>query len=84
MSPRKKNLETSSSEDVTSTSSGWEENSKLTPFLYLSLDIPPTPLFKDSQGGLVIPQVPLFEVSYNFYFIICFHNLFSDIKENRR
>ncbi|CAK4174807.1 unnamed protein product [Aphanomyces euteiches] len=32
------------------------------PFLHLSLDLPPTPLFKDSQGGNVIPQMPLFTV----------------------
>lgn len=44
----------------------WEEKVQLSPFLYLSLDIPPTPLFKDSQGGLVIPQIPLFEVLKKF------------------
>ncbi|TMW60496.1 hypothetical protein Poli38472_000538 [Pythium oligandrum] len=33
-----------------------------TPFLMLSLDLPSTPLFKDSQGGNIIPQVPLFTV----------------------
>eukprot|EP00750_Incisomonas_marina_P009028 INCI15777.1.p1 GENE.INCI15777.1~~INCI15777.1.p1 ORF type:complete len:358 (+),score=66.93 INCI15777.1:465-1538(+) len=27
------------------------------PFLFLSLDLPPTPLFKDSEGGKLIPQV---------------------------
>ena len=32
------------------------------PFLYLGLDIPPAPLFKDSQGGKVIAQVPLYEL----------------------
>ncbi|OQS07875.1 U4/U6.U5 tri-snRNP-associated protein [Thraustotheca clavata] len=37
-----------------------------TPFLFLSLDLPPTPLFKDSQGGNVIPQVPLFTVLEKF------------------
>ncbi|KAF0712860.1 Aste57867_4627 [Aphanomyces stellatus] len=36
------------------------------PFLYLSLDLPATPLFKDSQGGNVIPQVPLFTVLEKF------------------
>ncbi|RHZ21986.1 hypothetical protein DYB28_003291, partial [Aphanomyces astaci] len=36
------------------------------PFLYLTLDLPPTPLFKDSQGGNVIPQVPLFTVLEKF------------------
>ncbi|DBA02478.1 TPA: hypothetical protein N0F65_010950 [Lagenidium giganteum] len=33
-----------------------------TPFLLMSLDLPSTPLFKDSQGGNIIPQVPLFTV----------------------
>nr|CCA15538.1 U4/U6.U5 trisnRNPassociated protein putative [Albugo laibachii Nc14] len=33
-----------------------------TPFLFLSLDLPTSPLFKDSQGGNVIPQVPLYTV----------------------
>ena len=40
----------------------WEEKVMASPFLYLTLDIPPTPLFKDSEGGLIIPQIPLFEV----------------------
>eukprot|EP00602_Paraphysomonas_sp_CaronLab_P000725 CAMPEP_0185027716 /NCGR_PEP_ID=MMETSP1103-20130426/12934_1 /TAXON_ID=36769 /ORGANISM="Paraphysomonas bandaiensis, Strain Caron Lab Isolate" /LENGTH=339 /DNA_ID=CAMNT_0027561823 /DNA_START=877 /DNA_END=1896 /DNA_ORIENTATION=- len=40
----------------------WERDTKSNSFLYLTLDIPPTPLFKDSQGGLIIPQIPLFEV----------------------
>lgn len=44
----------------------WEQTDSMSPFLYLSLDIPPTPLFKDSQGGLVIPQIPLFEVLKKF------------------
>ena len=44
----------------------WQETTVTVPFLYLSLDIPPTPLFKDSQGGLVIPQIPLFEVLKKF------------------
>ena len=45
---------------------GWDTSSTVTPFLYLSLDIPATPLFKDAQGGNVIPQVPLFEVLDKF------------------
>lgn len=31
------------------------------PFTFLSVDLPPCPLFRDSHGGLVIPQLPLFE-----------------------
>lgn len=37
-----------------------------TPFLFLSLDLPPTPLFKDSEGGKLIPQVPLADVLKKF------------------
>jgi U4/U6.U5 tri-snRNP-associated protein 2 len=40
----------------------WSREAAEVPFLVLSLEIPPTPLFKDSQGGNVIPQVPLFDV----------------------
>ena len=41
---------------------GWRKDVMTVPFLYLTLDIPPTPLFKDSFGGDVIPQIPLFDV----------------------
>ncbi|CAE7363473.1 Usp39, partial [Symbiodinium microadriaticum] len=44
----------------------WSTENQTTPFMFLSLDIPPTPLFKDSQGGLIIPQIPLFEVLAKF------------------
>lgn len=40
----------------------WDETVSEVPFMYLGLDIPPAPLFKDSQGGMVIAQVPLFEL----------------------
>nr|BAO65810.1 ubiquitin specific peptidase 39 [Ciliophrys infusionum] len=40
----------------------WSKDVSVAPFLMLSLEIPPTPLFKDSQGGNIIPQVPLFQV----------------------
>lgn len=32
---------------------------RLLPFLFLSLDLPPSPLFKDDTGGRVIQNVPL-------------------------
>ena len=38
------------------------EKTAESPFLFLGLDIPPAPLFKDSQGGKVIAQVPLYEL----------------------
>ncbi|CAH0488867.1 unnamed protein product [Peronospora farinosa] len=34
----------------------------VSPFLMMALDLPSTPLFKDSQGGNIIPQIPLFTV----------------------
>jgi hypothetical protein len=37
-----------------------------TAFLYLSMELPPVPLFKDDEGGNVIPQVPLFTVLKKF------------------
>jgi len=38
----------------------------VTPFLFLSLELPPTPLFQDEDGGNVIPQVPLYTVLKKF------------------
>jgi U4/U6.U5 tri-snRNP-associated protein 2 len=40
----------------------FQENASNTNFMYLPLDIPPTPLFRDSTGGMIIPQIPLFEI----------------------
>lgn len=34
-------------------------NSQITPFLILTLDLPPTPLFQSSNRESIIPQVPL-------------------------
>ncbi|GLD91522.1 hypothetical protein PINS_up021078 [Pythium insidiosum] len=42
------------------------KKSSKTPFLLLALDLPSTPLFKDSQGGNIIPQIPLFSVLEKF------------------
>ena len=36
------------------------------PTLFLSLELPPTPLFKDSAGGNVIPQIPIMQVLSKF------------------
>jgi hypothetical protein len=44
----------------------WVETVTQVPFSHLSVDIPPCPLFRDSEGGLVIPQVPLFQVLQKF------------------
>lgn len=44
----------------------WTESVAKAPFLFLTVDIPQTPLFKDSQGGIIIPQVPLYTVMEKF------------------
>lgn len=36
-----------------------ETNSQVTPFLILTLDLPPTPLFQSANRESIIPQVPL-------------------------
>ena len=43
-----------------------EETTSETDFLQLTLDIPEKPLFKDDDGGLVIPQEPLVNVLRKF------------------
>jgi U4/U6.U5 tri-snRNP-associated protein 2 len=48
------------------TEDGWQKTKQIIPFSYLSLDIPPCPLFRDSKGGLVIPQIPLFQLLNKF------------------
>lgn len=54
------------SEDVLDTTQiqgeEWVSSIKEVPFTFLSVDIPPCPLFRDSEGALIIPQIPLFEV----------------------
>jgi U4/U6.U5 tri-snRNP-associated protein 2 len=37
-----------------------------TNFLYLSLDLPAAPLFKDGQDRIAIPQIPLFDLLAKF------------------
>lgn len=62
-----KNSTTSANENIVKdpvTSKNW--SSARVPFMHLSLDLPATPLFKDSQGGNIIPQIPLFEVLKKF------------------
>lgn len=43
-----------------------EETTTSTHFLQLTLDIPEKPLFRDDEGGLVIPQEPLVSVLKKF------------------
>jgi hypothetical protein len=62
-----------------STETEWEKTETEVPFFHLSIDLPPCPLFRDSHGGLIIPQIPLFEVlrkKFDGYFIIKIRLLF--------
>ncbi|KAL6076196.1 U4/U6.U5 tri-snRNP-associated protein 2, variant 2 [Balamuthia mandrillaris] len=43
-----------------------ETTTKVSPFLFLSLDIPPAPLFKSEEEKTVIPQLPLFHCLQKF------------------
>jgi U4/U6.U5 tri-snRNP-associated protein 2 len=45
---------------------GQQETVKKVPFLYLSLQVPPAPLFKDELERNLIPQVPLFSLLSKF------------------
>jgi len=55
---------------VTTHSAGADEDdegdSKEVPFLYLTVDVPPAPLFKDALERNIIPQVPLFALLNKF------------------
>lgn len=35
----------------------FETSTREVPFLYLTLDLPPAPLFQDAEGASIIPQV---------------------------
>jgi len=62
---------------VKSSVKGREElttDSKTVPFMFLSMEIPPQPLFKDEQDRSIIPQVPLFTL-LNKYDGDTVHNL---------
>jgi U4/U6.U5 tri-snRNP-associated protein 2 len=37
-----------------------------TPYLFLSVDLPPPPLFRDEFKESIIPQVPLFQILTKF------------------
>eukprot|EP00026_Physarum_polycephalum_P007125 Phypoly_transcript_07180.p2 GENE.Phypoly_transcript_07180~~Phypoly_transcript_07180.p2 ORF type:complete len:248 (-),score=57.54 Phypoly_transcript_07180:78-821(-) len=44
----------------------FETSVKVVPFLYLSLEVPASPLFKDEQEKNIIPQIPLFGILNKF------------------
>ena len=43
-----------------------ERRKKRVPFNFLSLDIPPTPLFRESEGGRVVPKIPVHQLLTKF------------------
>jgi U4/U6.U5 tri-snRNP-associated protein 2 len=64
-----KNNQQSPEERTESSLSNQEEyfvDTRTVPFLYLSLDVPPPPLFKDEQERNIIPQIPLFTLLSKF------------------
>lgn len=44
----------------------YQETVVKTPFLYLTLDIPAAPLYKDELENNIIPQIPLFNLLAKF------------------
>ncbi len=52
--------------EAAKTTDGWVKKVNEVPFTFLSLEIPPCPLFRDAHGGLIIPQVPLFQLLKKF------------------
>jgi U4/U6.U5 tri-snRNP-associated protein 2 len=44
----------------------YKEAAKESPFMFLTLDLPPTPLFQDANKQNIIAQVPLFELLQKF------------------
>lgn len=44
----------------------YQEEMSDTTFLFLTLDLPTAPLYKDEKEQLIIPQVPLFNILAKF------------------
>lgn len=61
-----KGKDSSTLHEAKASKDGWVEKTIEVPFNYLSLDIPPCPLFRDSHGSFVIPQVTLFQLLSKF------------------
>jgi len=65
MEPKDHKAETTKSNDI-KIDPNIDETTMETNFLQLTLDIPEKPLFRDDDGGLVIPQEPLVTVMKKF------------------
>lgn len=57
---------TESTQSRSAGSGGGTSVKKKVPFNYLSLDIPPTPLFRESEGGRVVPNIPIHQLLEKF------------------
>jgi len=69
---------------ATAEAQGWSRDERDLPFLYLTLDIPPTPLFKDTQGGNIIPQIPLFDVLTKYNGVKLTDSVKAGVQSRRR
>ena len=54
------------------------------PYLMLSLDLPPTPLFKDDEGGRVIQTIPLYNLLSKFDGVTETDGLRGQYRERKR
>lgn len=54
------------------------------PFLFISLDLPPTPLYKDDEGGRVVVQVPLARLLSKFDGATVTDSLVGQYRERKR
>ena len=54
------------------------------PFLFLTLDLPPVPLFTDARGGIQIPQVSVHELLQRFDGVTVAETLQGQFWEKRR
>lgn len=54
------------------------------PFLFLSLDLPPAPLFRDDTGGTVIAQVPLYDLLAKYDGELVSDSLRGQYRERKR
>lgn len=55
-----------------------------TPFLFLSLDLPPAPLFKDDTGSISIPQIPIYALLSKFDGVTVTSTLRGQYRETRK
>lgn len=74
----------SGSSDAAAGGGGAAAKPRLMPFLFLSLDLPPSPLFKDDTGGKVIQNVPLHTLLAKFDGVTVTSTLRGQCMEHRR